>query len=204
MAQSTNNTATQRKAKRDAAATRRSTQAKKAAGTRARRSASTPKTVKSAQRGARKTERKVQQVERTAPVVVRDTAEKAVLIQVGAALTALDRVGDLVDTYSSRDTAERELRRELRRFERRGATARTRVERQVRKTRTRVERDLRQRRNRAERVVKRTRRDAERSAKDAAARVDQATAGVGNVVQSGVTAAEKAGARTQNRVADVA
>ncbi|HWX74748.1 MAG TPA: hypothetical protein VNZ05_05540, partial [Solirubrobacteraceae bacterium] len=42
---------------------------------------------------------------------------------------------------------------QLRRFERRGATARNRLEREVRKTRVRVERQLRQRRRVIERTV---------------------------------------------------
>ncbi len=75
-----------------------------------------------------------------------DYAERAVLIPVGAALTARDRVvasvNDTLSTYSSTTKAQAQLRR----FERRGATARKRLEREVRKTRVRVERELRQRR----------------------------------------------------------
>ena len=54
------------------------------------------------------------------------------------------------------------LERELKRYERRGATARNRFERQVRKTRTKFERELRQRRSRVERTVKQNRRRFER------------------------------------------
>jgi hypothetical protein len=82
-----------------------------------------------------------------------DYAERAVLIPVGVALTARDRVvssvGDTISTYSS--TAKTQA--QLRRFERRGATARKRLEREVRKTRVRVERELRQRRRVIERTV---------------------------------------------------
>jgi hypothetical protein len=90
-----------------------------------------------------------------------DYAERAVLIPVGATLIARDRVvsgvSDTISTYSSATKAQAQLRR----FERRGATARKRLEREVRKTRTRVERDLRQRRRRVERTVStlETRRD---------------------------------------------
>jgi len=73
-------------------------------------------------------------------------AERAVLIPVGAALIARERVvsgvGDVISIYSSPTRAQTQLRK----FERRGATARNRLEREVRKTRTRVERELRQRR----------------------------------------------------------
>lgn len=73
-------------------------------------------------------------------------AERAVLIPVGAALTARDRVvssvNDTFTTYSSTSRAQAQLRK----FERRGATARKRLEREVRKARTSVERELRKRR----------------------------------------------------------
>ncbi len=75
-----------------------------------------------------------------------DYAERAVLIPVGAALLARDRVvstvSDTLSTYSSSSKTQAQLRR----FERRGVTARNRLEREVRKARVRVERELRQRR----------------------------------------------------------
>ena len=75
-----------------------------------------------------------------------DYAERAVLIPVGAALLARDRVvsgvSDTLSTYSSSSKTQAQLRR----FERRGLTARNRLEREVRKARVRVERELRQRR----------------------------------------------------------
>jgi seryl-tRNA synthetase len=82
-----------------------------------------------------------------------DYAERAVLIPVGVALTARDRVvssvGEAISIYSSSSRAQAQLRR----FERRGATARNRLERQVRKARVRVERQVRQRRRELERTV---------------------------------------------------
>jgi len=82
-----------------------------------------------------------------------DYAERAVLIPVGVALTARDRVlSTVTDTFSNySSTAKAEA--QLRRFERRGATARNRLEREVRKARVRVERKLRQRRREFERTV---------------------------------------------------
>lgn len=75
-----------------------------------------------------------------------DYAERAVLIPVGAALLARDRVvstvSDTISTYSSGQKTQAQLRR----FERRGVTARNRLEREVRKARVRVERQLRTRR----------------------------------------------------------
>src|SRR2546421_9467388 len=80
-------------------------------------------------------------------------AERAVLIPVGVALTARDRVvsgvSDTLSNYSSGAKAQAQLRR----FERRGATARNRLEREVRKTRVRVERQLRQRRRKIQKTV---------------------------------------------------
>jgi hypothetical protein len=85
--------------------------------------------------------------------VLGDYAERAVLIPVGVALTARDRVlsnvNGAIATYSTPAKAQAQLRR----FERRGATARNRLEREVRKTRVRFERQLRQRRRVIERTV---------------------------------------------------
>ncbi len=82
-----------------------------------------------------------------------DYAERAVLIPVGAALIARDRVvssvSDTISIYSSGPKTQAQLRR----FERRGATARKRLEREVRKARVRVERELRQRRRAFESTV---------------------------------------------------
>jgi hypothetical protein len=78
--------------------------------------------------------------------LVGDYAERAVLIPVGAALLARERVvssvTDTISTYSSPSKTQSQLRK----FEHRGSAARTRMEREVRKTRTRVERELRERR----------------------------------------------------------
>jgi hypothetical protein len=82
-----------------------------------------------------------------------DYAERAVLIPVGAALIARDRVVDsLTDTLSTYSSTSK-TQAQLRRFERRGATARGRLEREVRKARVRVERQLRQRRRTIESTV---------------------------------------------------
>lgn len=82
----------------------------------------------------------------TRPVAKTTYAERAVLIPVGAALIARDRVvsgvNDTISSYSSTSRAQVQLRK----FERRGNTARKRLEREVRKARTSVERELRKRR----------------------------------------------------------
>jgi hypothetical protein len=80
-------------------------------------------------------------------------AERAVLIPVGAALIARERVvstvNETISSYSSTSKAQAQLRR----FEHRGVTARKRLEREVRKARVRVERELRQRRRKIESTV---------------------------------------------------
>jgi hypothetical protein len=92
-------------------------------------------------------------------------AERVVNVPVGASLLARDNfvasVKSLTTKYSTRAGVERELKR----FERRGATARNRFERQVRRARTRFERQVRQRRSLIERTVKQNRRQVERQVK---------------------------------------
>jgi len=89
-------------------------------------------------------------------------AERAVLVPVGASLVARDNlvatVTGMVSKYRTRNGFERELKR----YERRGATARNRVERQMRRTRTRFERQVRQRRSLVERTIRQNRRRVER------------------------------------------
>ena len=126
--------------------TQRQAAAKKAAATRKRNSArqhggtakaSARRTRDSAQgtgraarttakRAARATARRAE-AETTRLGAVAHQAERAVLIPVGAALEARDRVANTVRTYS--DT--RLTRRELNRFERRGAKALGRTRRTV-------------------------------------------------------------------------
>jgi hypothetical protein len=88
---------------------------------------------------------------RSTTVLVGDYAERAILIPVGAALIARDlvvsSVNDAISSYSTPSKAQTQLRK----FERRGTTARNRLEREVRKTRTRLERELRQRRRELDR-----------------------------------------------------
>jgi hypothetical protein len=97
--------------------------------------------------------RQTQAATRETADVFGDYAERAVLIPVGAALVARDKVvstvSDTISTYSSPAKAQAQLRR----FERRGVTARNRLEREVRKARVRFERELRQRRRELEKSV---------------------------------------------------
>ncbi len=102
---------------------------------------------------AESTLRQTQTATRETAGVFGDYAERAVLIPVGAALIAREKVvtsvSDTISTYSTTSKAQAQLKR----FERRGATARNRLEREVRKARVRVERELRQRRHTIESTV---------------------------------------------------
>jgi hypothetical protein len=78
--------------------------------------------------------------------------ESAVDFPVGIVLSASDALGDIVEPWTSRNKAEKELkayRRKIekaaKRTEKRGTTARKRAAAEARKTRTRVERDVRKR-----------------------------------------------------------
>jgi hypothetical protein len=89
-------------------------------------------------------------------------AERVVLVPVGASLLVRDNLVSTVRGLATKYRTRTGVEREIKRFERRGATARNRFERQVRRTRTKFERELRQRRNRVERTVKQNRRRVER------------------------------------------
>ena len=180
--------------RRKTASTSRSTAAKKAAATRARNRASETAKRSTAAKKAAEARRDAERmpVERYAGY-----ADRAVTIQLGAALAARDSivgtVGGLATKYSSLDKVERELRdrrrrieADLRTFERRGTTARDRLERELRRRRDRVERDLRG-----------VRRDASAQAGLAGARVE-------HLVQTGLTAGTQAAAKAIERAARAA
>jgi hypothetical protein len=93
---------------------------------------------------------------------VQELAERAVLVPVGAGLLARDNLVSSVKGIATKYRTRANLDREIKRYERRGATARNRFERQVRRTRTKFERELRQRRSRVERTVRQNRRRFER------------------------------------------
>jgi len=182
--------------RRKAAATRRSTAAKRAAATRSSNRAATTRKRSAAARKAAATRA---EAAKTPVDRVQEYAERAVLIPVGAALvvrdTAFAAVNDIVESVSTRDRAERQLKR----FERRGATARNRLERQVRKTRTRAERTLRQRRTRLQRGL----RGPNATAKNVQSQVELVSTQVENAVQTGITAGTEFANRVQGRVARV-
>jgi hypothetical protein len=99
---------------------------------------------------------------------VQAVVETAVDVPVGAALAVSDRLSELVEPWTDRSKAERQiknyrssLRKSLKRTERRGTTARRRAITEARKTRTQVEREARNRRRNVETTLKRNRSEVE-------------------------------------------
>lgn len=104
----------------------------------------------------------------------RSVAETAVDLPVGAVLSVTDRVSELVEPFTGRTAAEKqfksyraELRRRVKRTERRGTTARKRATTEARKTRNRVEREARKRQRTVETTLKRNRNELEQRVRQA-------------------------------------
>jgi hypothetical protein len=206
-----------RATERKAAATKRSTSAKKGASTRAtkRTSAATKRTTQRtttrAKAQTRATTRKVETKTQTAAADsqrtierVGDVAERAALTSVGAVLTARDTVekavSDLRSNYST--ATKREAR--LKKFERRGSTARKSLERDVKKARARVEQELKARRERVSKVVVTAPPAPDALVRNARAQADLAAARVGNAVETAQLAGATVVAKVSERVASLA
>lgn len=105
---------------------------------------------------------------------VRSAAERAVDLPVGAVLEVSDRVADLVEPFNGRTAAEKQLksygtqlRRTVKRTERRGTTARRKATTEARKTRSKVEREARKRQRTVETTLKRNRAEVEQRVRKA-------------------------------------
>ena len=153
MAETTTTTTTKRKPAKRRSTARRTTTAKSPSTATARRQ----RTI--ARNETRDAAQAQVKAAKTTAAQGRNVAERTALVYVGATLEARDRVvglaGEFVNRFGSRASAEREVGKDIRRFERRGTTARNQLERDVKKARTRLERELRTRRRDAERVLKR-------------------------------------------------
>jgi hypothetical protein len=129
----------------------------------------------------------------SAVAYVRQTAERAVDVPVGAALTVAGNVTETVKPWTEQAAREKELKqlrtqvtRELNKLERRGGRARRKATTRARSTRNRIERQLKQRRNRVERTVKQNRTKAERELKARRTQVEKAVKDVQTAVQDRV------------------
>jgi Holliday junction resolvasome RuvABC ATP-dependent DNA helicase subunit len=99
---------------------------------------------------------------------VQAVAETVVDLPVGAVLGVTDRISELVDPWTNRTGAEKQikayrtqLRRTIKRTERRGTSARRKATTEAKKTRTRVEREARKRQRTVETTLKRNRNEVE-------------------------------------------
>ncbi len=133
----------------------------------------------------------------SAVAYVRQTAERAVDVPVGAALTVAENVTETVKPWTDPTGRDKELKqlrtqvtREFNKLERRGGQARRKATTRARTTRNRVERELKQRRNRVERTVRQNRTKAERELKARRVRLEKAV----KDVQTKVT--ERTGTRS--------
>jgi len=128
---------------------------------------------------------------------VQALAERAVLIPVGAALEARDRVAGTVEGLVTTTRSRSALERQLRRFERRGGSARTQLEREVRHTRTQLERRTRSARRGFEHQRTQVRKNLDLNVESLTTRVEK-------VVQNGVDAGMKLVNGVQERLPKVA
>ncbi|HET6869462.1 MAG TPA: hypothetical protein VFH80_26360 [Solirubrobacteraceae bacterium] len=178
-------------------ATKRSTTRRKPASTGTRTAASTRRTATrtsaGARRGATRTTTSTQPKTRAAQAQV--LAERAVLVPVGAGLLAGDNLVSTVKGLAAKYRTRPARERELKRYERRGVTARNRFERQVRRARTRFERELRQRRSLVERTMRQNqgrlnrelssvRRDFEKQSGAVSARVERLVSNAQGLINS--------------------
>ncbi len=209
-------------AKRTAAAKRstatRSAAAKRAAATKTPAARTTAARKGATTRGVNKTKADVNAIRTDAGTVADDAvstgrsaallagnyAERAAYVQVGAVLTARDTVVETLDElrakYGSRVAAEKEIKK----LEKRGATARTRAQREVKKNRNRVERELKQRRTRVERELRTIRKDAGAQVKTLRSDVEQIPANVQDLIVPVIGLATQVARDVQDRVITLA
>jgi len=162
-------------------ATRRSTTRRTTRRTTSRRSAT-------ARRTTRATTTSTQP--RTPVEQAQEIAGRALLVPVGASLLAGDNLVSTVKELATKYRTRSAIERELKRYERRGVTARNRLERQVRRTRTRFERQVRQRQNLVQRSVKQNRRRLEREVRSVRRDLEKQSGMLGTRVEKLVTDAQ--------------
>ena len=127
-----------------------------------------PRTTAASRSDASQVREGVSKARNGAVSIAVSTAERAVDVPVGAALTLRDRVEEAIEPWTREATRDRELKslrtqvtRELNRFERRGGQARRKASQRVRSTRNRVEREVKSRRREVEKAVRQNRREVE-------------------------------------------
>lgn len=128
-------------------------------------------------------------------------AERAVLIPVGAALIARDRlVAGVNDLPRDTSTANARAQAQLRKFERRGTSARNSLEREARRTRVRLERELRKRRGELDRAVSSLDKRRSSFSRGLTEQVEDASTQVERTVQARVKDAGSLAGKVQDRI----
>jgi hypothetical protein len=127
-----------------------------------------------AKAGAKQAKSGVKQAANAEKNQAQAVAEAAVDLPVGVVLSVSDRVGELVEPFTDRSSAEKkikayrtELRRTLKRTERRGSTARRKATTEAKRTRNKVEREARKRQRTVETTLKRNRDELEQRVRKA-------------------------------------
>lgn len=127
-------------------------------------------------------------------------AERAVLIPVGAALIARDRLLARVrDLPRDPSHANSRAQAQLRRFERRGTSARNDLEREARRTRVRLERELRRRRRLLDRAASDLHRRRSSISREITGQVEEASAQIERKVRARVKDAASLAGKAQDR-----
>lgn len=134
----------------------------------------TKSTTKAAGNGKPKAETKKAAPAPSRTEQARAAAESAVDLPVGVVLEVSDRVAELVEPFTARPAAEKQLksygtklRRTVKRTERRGTSARRKATTEARKTRNKVEREARKRQRTVETTLKRNRDEVEQRVRKA-------------------------------------
>jgi hypothetical protein len=128
-------------------------------------------------------------------------AERAVLIPVGAALIARDKLAAGVSELPrDRSTANARAAAQLRKFERRGTSARNGLEREARRTRVRLERELRKRRGDLDRTVSDLDKRRDSLSRHLTGQVEQASTQIERTVQARVKGVSSLADKVQDRL----
>jgi hypothetical protein len=164
--------------------------------------------------GAKSAQAKTVQAEKSQ---AQKAAETVLDVPVGAALRVADRVTELVEPWTDRETAERQFRsyrtqltRSVKRAERRGASARRKATTTARRTRSRlerqvrrVEREVRRSRHRAETTLRRNRRQVETQLRKVESRARTVQSDLEKVVESRASRAQELADQVGQQIASL-
>jgi hypothetical protein len=191
------------KAPRAKPAARRSTASRKPSDRVATEKTTAKRTSTAAGNARAKAARATKTEVKTGAKLVETYAERAVLVPVGAALAAreliVQTVGDLIDTYGSTKKTEAQLKR----FERRGVTARNQLEREATKARKRVEHALHKRRTDLEKAVSRFDRRRHTVEKRVTDQVSDVTSKIDETIRQAADAGQEIAGKARDTVESI-